>query len=152
MKQLKVFHMYNSKLTVRDVPIIDYDEVVKLLQANLVNAPYTYTPDYSKIISDSEYVVVSTLLDEIDQCEKLLNELYEKKDKLKDKIVSNMKASNQYTCLVQDIEIRYTPESTRKVLDKKKLETLCNKYSVDIDSLYTASLTQSRLNFKRKYK
>ena len=63
MKQLKVFHMYNGKLTVRDVPIIDYDAVVGLLTANLTNAPYTYTPDLSKVVSDSECVVLSTLLD-----------------------------------------------------------------------------------------
>ena len=71
-KILKVYHMYNGKLTVREVPLIDYDEVVKLLEANLKGAPYTYQPDYSKLVSDSEAVVISTLLDEIAQCETLL--------------------------------------------------------------------------------
>lgn len=149
MKQLKVFHMYNGKLTVRDVPIIDYDAVVGLLTANLTNAPYTYTPDLSKVVSDSECVVLSTLLDEIEQCETLLKELKEKKERLSGKVLVNMEAQGLHGIYVNGIKMTYVDTSVRKTLDSDKVRDLCIKTNTDIDTMYKTSTTKAHVIIKK---
>ena len=149
MKHLKVFHMYNGKFTVRDVPTIDYDEVVKLLTAHITNTSYVYVPNVSAIISDSESVVLSTLLDEIAQCEALLNDLNRKKDEMKKKLQTNMEAQNKHHFSIKDIEVVYSEPASRKSLDTDKVKQLCASHNVDINDMYKVSTTKPRLIIKK---
>ena len=150
MKHLKVFHLYNGKLTVREVPIIDYDEVVNLLIANITKTPYTYKPDLTKIITKSEATVLSTLLDEIAQCESLLNDLLKKKEEMQKKIEVNMANNNQRSITVEDINITYIDSASRKSLDTQKVKDLCTLLNMDINTLYKTTQTKPRLNITRR--
>jgi hypothetical protein len=148
MKHLKVYHLYNGKLSVREVPMVDFDEVEKLLKANLNGDPYTYVPDISKIISDSEGVVLSTLMEEIKQCETLLKELNIKKEKMQAKIKTNMETVNQKTFTIGNLNITYIEESTRRSLDTDKVKALCTLHNVDINDMYKVSPIKSAIKIK----
>lgn len=139
LKKLKVIHIYNGKLTVRDLPTIDYDEVVKLLTANLTGAPYTYQPDLSKIMSNSESIMLKTIIDEIEQCEVLLGDLKKKKEEMSKKITERMIAHNQHECSMNNIRIKYSDPTTRKTLDLEKVKQVCAATGIDINSLYKIS-------------
>lgn len=139
IKKLKVIHIYNGKLTVRDLPTIDYDEVIKLLTANLTGAPYTYQPDLSKIMSNSESIMLKTIIDDIEQCETLLSDLKKKKEEMSKKITERMVAHNQHECSMNNIRIKYTDPTTRKTLDLEKVKQVCATLGIDINSLYKIS-------------
>lgn len=149
IKRLKVFHIYNGKLTVRELPTIDYDEVIKLLMANLSGAPYTYTPNFNNIMSHSESVMLHAILDDISQCETLLNDLYRKKEEVQKKLVERMEATNQHEVNVNNIRLKYTDTSTRKSLDTDKVKALCNQTGVDINTLYKVSTVKPKLTITK---
>lgn len=150
MKHLKVIHIYNGKLSVRDLPTIDYDEVVKLLIANMTNSPYVYTPDLSNIMSHSESVMLHAILTDIEQCETLLKDLYEKKDVVQKKLQEKMESTNQHEALINNIYLKYTDSSTRKSLDTAKVKILCDKIGFDMDTLYKVSTIKPKLTITKK--
>lgn len=139
IKKLKVIHISNGKLTVRELPTIDYDEVVKLLTANLAGAPYTYQPDLSNIMSNSESIMLKTIIDDIEQCETLLNDLKKKKEEMSKKITERMILHNQHECSINNIRIKYSDPTTRKTLDLEKVKQVCATLGIDINSLYKIS-------------
>lgn len=150
MKHLKVIHIYNGKLSVRDLPTIDYDEVVKLLIANMTNSPYVYTPDLSNIMSHSESVMLHAILTDIEQCETLLKDLYEKKDAVQKKLQEKMESTNQHEALINNIYLKYTDSSTRKSLDTAKVKILCDKIGFNMDTLYKVSTIKPKLTITKK--
>lgn len=150
IKKLKVIHIYNGKLSVKELPTIDYDEVLNLLNANLINAPYTYKPDLSKILSNSESIMLSTILDDIDQCENLLTDLKKKKEDMTKKITERMVLNNQHECTVNNIHIKYSDPITRKTLDTDKVKQICSIMNIDINSLYKVSNVNGKLYVSKK--
>lgn len=132
MNKLMVYHLRGPKLNVREVPLIDYNEVVNLLTANLYNDPYSYHPDYSKIISDSEGVVLEQLVSEILQCKTLLAELEAKKAGMYKKIITNMESTSTPTFSTPNLKITYVPMSARETIDKKALMKYCEDNNIDV--------------------
>lgn len=150
IKKLKVLHYYQGKLTVRDIPPIEYEEVLKLLNANLMGAPYTYTPDLSKIMSTSEATMLRVIMDDIDQCETLLNDLVKKKEAIQQKLAERMVQNNKRECDVENFHLVYTGETSRKTLDLDKIKQLCGVLNVDINTMYKTSTTKAKLKVTRR--
>ena len=150
LKKLKVVHMYNGKFSVREVPPIEYDEIVNLLNANLAGLPYIYTPDYSKIMSNSESLVLGTLLDDIAQCETLLQELTAKREEMQKKLIERMILNNKRECTINNIYIKYTDGATRQSLDLNKVKQLCDSVGMPIDKLYKISNVKPKLTINKK--
>lgn len=137
VNKLKVIHLYQGKLTVREVPTIEYDEVVKLLTANLTGDPYTYQQDLSVILSDSETVMLKAILNDIDNCNTLLKDLEGKKKTMQDKIQERMINNNLHKCKIKDINISYVEPTVTQTINKDYLKTICDIYGLDIDNFYT---------------
>ena len=146
--KLMVYHMRDTKLSVREVPLIDFTEVEKLLQANLINAPYTYHPDLSKIISNSEGVVLQQLCEEIEQYTTILEELQAKKEKLKQKIMNNMIATSTPAFITNGLKITYSPASTVEKLDSKKVKDFCKQNNIDYSQFISISNRKETLYIK----
>ena len=149
LKHLKVFHMYNGKLTVREVPTIEYDEIVKLLTANLNNQPYIYAPDLSGIMSSSEGIMLKTILDDIEQCEILLKDLTKKKEEMTSKLTERMINANKHSVDVEGLRLIYSDTSVRKSLDAAKVKQFCDLYNIDVNNLYKTTVVNSRLTVKK---
>ena len=152
LKKLKVLHYYNGKLTVRELPPIEYDEVVKLLTANLNDLPYTYQPDLTKIMSHSESVMLRAILDDIEQCQTLLSDLQKKKEVMQKKLVQRMVDNQKHQCCIEGIELTYTDDLTRKSIDLDLVKSLCNSFNVDINTLYKTNNVKPSLKIKRRDK
>ena len=150
LKKLKVFHICNGKLTVKELPSIEYDEVLKLLVANLSGLPYTYAPDMSKIITSSESIMLKTILDDIEQCETLLKDLTKKKEEFQKKLSERMQSHNQHICDVEGLHIKYSDPTIRKSLDTQKVKNFCDMYNIDINNLYKTSTVSSKLIITKK--
>lgn len=146
--KLMVYHMRDTKLSVREVPLIDFTEVEKLLQANLMNAPYSYHPDLSKIISNSEGVVLQQLCEEIEQYTTILEELKEKKNKLTQKIMNNMVATSTPAFITNGLKITYSPASTVEKIDGKKVKQFCEQNNIDYSQFISISNRKETLYIK----
>ena len=146
--KLLVYHMRNTKLSVREVPLIDFTEVEKLLQANLMNAPYTYHPDLSKIISKSEGVVLQQLCEEIEQYTTILKELQAKKEKLTQKIMNNMVATSTPAFITNGLKITYSPVVPVEKLDGKKVKQFCEQNNIDYSQFISISNRKETLYIK----
>lgn len=150
INKLKVIHLYNGKFSVRELPTIDYDEVTKLLTANLSNQPYTYVPDFSKILSNSEEYVLDTILEDIANCEVLLKELIQKKEEMKKKLIERMKTQNLHECDFKNFKVKYTDTISRKVLNTDMLKLFCESHSIDINVFYKQSTSSEKLTITKK--
>ena len=146
--KLMVYHMRDTKLSVREVPLIDFTEVEKLLQANLINAPYTYHPDLSKIISNSEGVVLQQLCEEIEQYTTILKELQAKKEKLAQKIMYNMVATSTPAFITNGLKITYSPVVPVEKLDSKKVKQFCEQNNIDYSQFISISNRKETLYIK----
>lgn len=146
--KLMVYHMRDTKLSVREVPLIDFTEVEKLLQANLMNAPYSYHPDLSKIISNSEGVVLQQLCEEIEQYTTILEELKEKKNKLTQKIMNNMVATSTPAFITNGLKITYSPASIVEKIDSKKVKQFCEQNNIDYSQFISISNRKETLYIK----
>ena len=146
--KLMVYHMRDTKLSVREVPLIDFSEVEKLLQANLMNAPYTYHPDLSKIISNSEGVVLQQLCEEIKQYTTILKELQAKKEKLTQKIMHNMVATSTPAFITNGLKITYSPVVPVEKLDSKKVKQFCEQNNIDYSQFISISNRKETLYIK----
>ena len=150
INKLKVIHLYNGKFSVRELPTIDYDEVTKLLTANLSNQSYTYVPDFSKILSNSEEYVLDTILEDIANCKALLKELTQKEEEMKKKLVERMKTQNLHECEFNNFKVKYTDTISRKVIDTEKLKTFCEISGVDVNTFYKQSASSEKLTITKK--
>ena len=150
INKLKVIHLKNGRLTIREVPTIEYEEVEKLLNANLNNAPYTYTIDTSKILPDSEGVLLSEIVSELAQYKQIIAELEERKKPLMEKVLTNMKAHNLSSCNINNTHITYTPPTSKKVLDIEKVKALCAVNNIDYNSLLKSSIVNENIKINIK--
>lgn len=151
IKKLKVLHYYQGKLIVKEIPPIEYDEVVNLLNAHLIGAPYVYTPDVTKIISSSESIMLRTILDDIEQCQTLLNDLNKKKEEMQEKIMERMESNGRYELEAEGFRITYSGSSVRKSINIDQVKLLCESINMDVDKLYKTSTTKPRITITRRH-
>ena len=131
MTQLKVYHIINGKLTVRDVPTIPYEEVINLLTANLAGDPYTYAPDLSDIMSKSEGIILNQLCTEIKQYKEVLKELEGKKEKYQQRLLEAMSTRQIRSCEICGIQLTYKDAHTRTTFNSEKLKEYFKTYNID---------------------
>lgn len=148
--KLMVYHMRGPKLSIREVPLIDFTEVEQLLKANLFNAPYVYTPDITRIITPSEGVVLEQLVEEIYNCKTILLELEAKKKKMQDKIINNMTTQCVASFNTDNLKVTYSPSGTRETIDSKKLKEYCEKNNIDMTQFITISNTKETIRITPK--
>ena len=135
--KLKVYHIPQGKFSVHEVPLIPYDEVEKLLTAQLTNAPYTYTPDPSVVIQPAECIVLEQIILEIDQYETILKELKRKRDLMLNSVKDKMKDNFLMTLNVNNIfTFKYKLPSTRKAFDQDKAIKFLESHGEDLKNYY----------------
>ena len=144
---LKVFHFDKlGKLKVREVPTIPYEEVEKLLDAYITNSPYSYTPDLSKIMSDTEGQVLYQLCSEINQCELLLKELSTKKQSYQKKLLEKLQTHQIRSCEICGVQISYKDASTRTTLNSEKIKEFFARNQIDITPYLNVSNTKESIS------
>lgn len=148
--KLKVIHMYNNKFSVKELPLIPYDEVEKLLEANLTNSAYVYNPNTSTILSDSEAIVLHQLLYELGQCDTLIKDLQEKKKAFEKKILENMVNQNVHSANVAGIQLTRSDISVRKTLDTAKVKEYFKSNNINIDPFTKTSTIDAKLTMTVK--
>lgn len=153
-KEIKVFHINNGKFTVKDLPLVEFDEIEKLLNAYTLNLPYTYTPDYSKVLSNSEETVYTQLVNEIAEYSRILKQLEDKRKGLDRKIIDSMQNSKIHTMTLKELKVTLTERIGSKTLDSTKVKEYLKCRGENVDDFMkvgkgSVSLTVTPL--KEKY-
>ena len=133
-KEQKVFWIYNGKFTVRDLPLIEFEEVKKLLTANLLGQPYTYNPDYSKILSNSEETIYTEITKEINEYKTLIADLERKREPMDNKIKESMVTAKIHEMTLQDIIVKLSERKGAKTLDATKVKEYLKQQGENIDN------------------
>ena len=143
--KLMVFHFYQGKFVVKEVPLIEYQEVVNLLEAHKNGTPYTYTVNTSMILSDTESTVLSQLLYEIESHENLVKQLKIKYDTIVKPVADRMKLNKRDTVTINNIKFTLTGGSSRKTLDPTLVKSYCEQNNIDVDQFYKTSVVKEGL-------
>lgn len=145
MKQSKVFHMYQGSFTVKELPLIPFEEVQRLLEANLNDEPYTYNPDYSSILSQSEANIYEGLLKEIEAYKAETKRLQEKLDSLDEDIIKKMQSNNVPSVVVGDLKFRISERKGARTLDSSKVKEFFTRQGEDINNYYKEGKGSTKL-------
>lgn len=148
MYKPKVFWYRDGKMEVKDLPLIDYDEVVKLLEAHKNNTPYTYIVDTSMIISDSKLHMLEGLLQEKEMYESYIKNLDKKIDVMVEEVKKGMINEKRKTMNVGDCNFTYTAPTTQTKIDNAKVKEYCALNNIDIAVFQKTSAVKDRLILK----
>ena len=138
-RRLQVIHFYNGRFTVRELPTIPYEEVENLLKANMLDLPYSYTPNYNNILDISESKIYNQICNELAEYETIIQDLKAKREKLDKKIIDNLKLTKMNEFKTNDFVCKLVERNGSKVLDKDKLEKYLTTNGEDINNYYKIS-------------
>lgn len=124
-KSLKVFHLHGGKLSVKDIPLQDYDAVKGLLDAHRNGAAqYNYTKSVANILPPSEEILLAQITAELNNAESTVKNLKVERAKLIDRVLPEMQKHKMYTLATPYIKITYVDSQTRRTYDTKKVDQL----------------------------
>lgn len=121
IQHIKVFHYYNGILNIKELPLIPFEEVEKLLEANLINAPYTYKPDYSKVLTTSEFNIYEQILNDLNEYTQIVKDLETKKKSFDNRIKDNMEAQKLNTIYTDNYKINLIQRKGASTYDTTKV-------------------------------
>jgi len=122
-KKLKVFHFTKTnKLTVKDLPLIDFDTVKALLDTHAQGKDqFVYTPVHS-IISDTEERILADLITERDKYKEVIQQLETKIDDIVNVVKDKMIKQDIHQHLTDNLIYTYIGPTTRTALDQTKVK------------------------------
>jgi len=132
-KRAQVFHMYQGSFNVSELTLVPFEEVEKLLQANLTNSPYTYVPDVSRLIAPSEVVLYRQVMSELNMYEAEAKKLKTKLAQMDERIIKNMTAQNSHQFTVDNLTFKLSTRAGAKTLDTDKIKEFFKQNGWSID-------------------
>lgn len=147
-KEHKVFWLCQGKFSVRDLPLIEFDEVEKLLAANLTGISYTYNPDYSAILSNSEETVYTEITKEINEYKNIIADLETKRKGLDKKIQDNMINNKIHQMTLKELTITLSERKGATTLDRKKVEKYLTDHGEQVSDFTKQGAGSVSLNVK----
>jgi hypothetical protein len=140
--KLKVFHYTTSKLYVKDIYLVDFDQVQALLEANLNNEPTFNYVKPNQVVSGSDEQLIGQILSEIASHKEITQRLEGELDLLLDKVKERMAKSNDYTYYNDDYQLQYVHPQQRTTLDATKVKQYLQDQGQDIKDFMKESTTK----------
>lgn len=132
-KRAQVFHMYQGGFNVSELTLVPFEEVEKLLQANLMNAPYTYVPDVSNVLTASEASIYRQVKSELAMYENEAKKLKDKLAQMDKRIIDNMNVHNVHQFSYDSLVFKLSTRSGAKTLDTKLVKEYFAQNGISID-------------------
>ena len=149
--KLKVFHIKDTKLVVKDVYTVDYDAIVGLLKANAIgDSTYTYIKDTSKLITATETTLLEQIMEEMKTYEEGLDKLKLERDKVLNKVKDNLVNNKEYRVETDKLTITYVEPVTRNTLNQKKVKELLNTLGENITDYMNTTVSADSIRVKLK--
>lgn len=146
--KLKVFHMVNGRLYVKDIHTIDFDAVKSLLEAHKRRDPvFNYTKP-NRIMSDAQEKLIEQILIERESYQGAIDKLSSELNTVLTEIKDNMLKQKEYEHKTPVFKIRYNSPQHRKSLNKTKVVELINKYNLDIKDFENQTITKDGITVR----
>lgn len=150
-KKLKVFHIQRGKLDVKDIPLIDYDAVKGLLEANLNQAPsYSYVKDVTNILPPSDHALLVQVMHELALVNEQKKALEAERERISNRVRTSMIDHSENVIETDDIKITYVAPFSKQTWDSTKLEQLIVNNNLDVDDFKKKSITSDSLRITLK--
>jgi hypothetical protein len=148
-KTLKVFHLRDNAMSIKDVPIVEYDLVKELLEAHSNNI-LTFDATPKTTITDTEISLIKRLTEEMKNLEDTLDEVEAKYNQLVETLKEKLK--KEYAVIpnkivLQDITIQYTPQTEKDILNTTYVKEYLVAHNV-YDQCIKKSITKESFKIK----
>lgn len=144
-KQLKVIHFTKGRMYVKDIYTVEYDAVVALFEAHLNNqSSYTYVRP-SKVVTQSEDVYVSRLLNEIQLHKASLKNLEQELKSKLSVIKDGFEKQKEYSYRKGTLSIKYSEPSVKRSLNQGKAKEFITKHGGDLEDFMTVVVTPAKV-------
>jgi hypothetical protein len=140
--KLKVFHYTTSKLYVKDIYLVEFDQVEALLEANLKDEPTFNYVKPNKIVAGSDETLIGQVLSEIASHKEIVSRLQDELDLLLDKAKERMVQSNDYTFSNDDYRLIYVHPQQRSTLDSNKVKEYLEQQGQDLKDFMKETTTK----------
>ena len=131
-KHLKVFHIVKGQLDVKEVPLIPFEEVEALLEANLKGQPYTYKPNYTNVITLTEADLYRQIRNEIFTYKNEIKRLENELERMDNIIIDNMNKRNLHSFSFNDLSFKLSVNNAGARLDTKAIREYFKTNNIDI--------------------
>lgn len=148
--KLFVFHYYKGLFETRECPIIPYETIEALLQANLDGTSFVAPQLGQQPLADSEVNVYAQLLTEYKQAESELNRLKSLIATFDFKMIKSMKDNNIRNWDFNTFDVTYHDGRRSTTLDKKLLEQFLQAYGKTYDDFTIKKQSAPYINVKMK--
>lgn len=138
--KLKVFHFVNGRMYVKDVYTVDYDAVKGLFEANLRNDPVFIYVKSTKLISDTDEVLVGQLLNELDIYEGAVKKIKGELSNVMSRVKENMLTQKDYAVRTPVFALTYIGEQHRKTINTKKVKEYLINQGENIDDYFNETI------------
>jgi hypothetical protein len=140
--KLKVFHYTGTKLYVKDVYLVDFDQVKALLETNQRgDATFNYVKP-NTVVAGSDEQLIGQILNELDTHKGVISKLEGELDVLLDKVREKMAAQKDYSFYNDQYTINYVHPQNRKTLDATKVKQHLLNNGQNIDDFMKETLTK----------
>lgn len=149
-KKIKAFHFINKKLHVKEINLIDFDQVEALLKANLAGLPdFTYVKS-TKVIGDSDAKFLMQLSTEIASYNEVLNRLQTQQDEILNRAKEEMIKQNDYFYRSDDFDLVYMTPQHRRSLDNTAVKEYILSKGDDPENFMKETVTKDGIKLRVK--
>jgi hypothetical protein len=140
--KLKVFHYTGTKLYVKDVYLVDFDQIKALLETNQRgDTEFNYVKP-NTVVAGSDEQLIGQILNELDTHKGVISKLESELDVLLDKVREKMAAQKDYSFYNDQYTINYVHPQNRKTLDATKVKQHLLNNGQNIDDFMKETLTK----------
>lgn len=140
--KLKVFHYTTSKLYVKDIYLVEFDQVQALLEANLNNEPTFNYVKPNQVVAGSDEQLIGQILSEIESHKEITKRLEGELDLLLEKAKERMVQNKDYSFYNDQYQLTYIHPQQRTTLDATKVKQYLQDQGQDIKDFMKESTTK----------
>ncbi len=146
--KLKVFHMVNGRLYIKDIHTIDYDAIKALLETHKRRDPVFNYVKPNKIMSNAEETLIGQILTEMESHQEVVDKLQDELDVILDVVKANMIKQKEYSHISPMFKVNYKSPQHRKALNQTKVKDFLTKHGEKVEDYMTETVTKDGVSIK----
>ena len=140
--KLRVFHLTNGRLYVKEVPSIDIEQVRQLLQAHISNQPTFQYVRTNNSLTDADETLIAQILQEKATYTGVIERLDEELNKVLERVKTNMITNKTYKYVGPQVTVTYVQGQVRNSLATDKVKKFLIASGQNVDDFTTTSTTK----------
>ena len=145
--KLKVFHIRDNKMTIKDVPLVEYDILVKLFEAHKNNEATFVPVPIDELVTKSEQELIKNIHAEMEMFQDSLDALQKQYDVVLDKVKERLLNANTKKVVTREFTVDYSAPQTRTSLDTEAVKKYLKQNNME-DAFTKTTTTKDGVRVK----